>query len=316
MALSTGIDAQVGIVVETTYGTFATPTRFIEFISESFENKIERVESKAIRKGQRVARSDDWAAGTKSIEGDLELEVWNKGFGLVLRSMFGGVATAGTGAPYTHTFTPDDLPSLTVQVGRPDVGGTVRPFTYLGCVVSSWEMEANVGDPVNLKISVVGQDEATDETLATASYPTGWELLTFVGASLTVGGSSVDVSKVSLKGDNGLNTDRYFLGSDLRKLPLEGNMRSYEGEFEAEFSDLTLYNRYVNGTEAALVATFAGTDNPTHKLVVTCNVRFDGDTPTVSGTDIVMQPMSFKCVATGDDETAITAVYTTPDSTP
>jgi len=62
-------------------------------------------------------------------------------------------------------------------------------------------------------------------------------------------------------------------------------MRRYAGNVAAWFEDLVAYNRFVNGTEGALVAKFVGAEieqvTPTYnyELEVTCNVRYDGDTP-------------------------------------
>lgn len=119
MAIQTGIDAQLGLVSESTFGTYTAPTRFIDFVSESLSLAVERVKSKAIRAGQRIMRSDDWAPGTKTVEGDIEFEVWNKSFGLVFKHMFGAVSTSGTAAPYVHEFTPGDLTAMTVQGWSP-----------------------------------------------------------------------------------------------------------------------------------------------------------------------------------------------------
>lgn len=314
MALKSGLNAQFGMVEEGTYGTYVAPTRFLDFVSESFSYEVQRVESSAIRAGTRVMRSEDWQPGNKVVSGDIEFELWNKSFGLLLQGMMGGSAstTTGTGGLYTHEWTPGDLTSATYQVGVPNVTGGVTPWSFTGVLVNEWELSAAVGDPVKVRTSVVAQDSTTSESLETASYASGVELLTFVGASLTVSGNSTCVRSLSIQGNNGLNADRFCLGRTTTKEPLEGSMREYTGSFEAEFEDLTLYNLYVNGTEASLVATFAGVTNSTHQLVVTANVRFDGERPAVGGTDIVMNPMSFKVV--DDGSTSIKFEYTTTDS--
>jgi hypothetical protein len=321
VTLHSGLAAQVGFARETTYGTFVTPTNFIEFVEESISNEIERVESKAIRANQLVMRSDDWRKGQEKISGDVTFELWNKGFAFLLEMMFGAISTAGPSSGlYTHTFTPGhNPPSATFQVGRPEINfatPAVVPFTYKGALVESWELSASVGDPVQVKCSLVGQAEVTNQNLATASWPTGLELLTFVGASLTVGGTEVPVKEVTLEGSNGLDTDRYFLHSTQMQRPATAEMREFGGSFKAEFTSMDLYNAYIAGTESALVVTFAGVSNPTHKLVVTTNVRFDGETPVASGTEILEQEIKFRCVATGADATAISADYVTPDGAP
>ena len=321
-----GIKSQLGVGEETTHGTAVTVNRFYEFEGDGPTLDIQRIESAGIRSGGRVIRSDRWVAGSKTVGGDLTMELHNKSFGLWLKHMFGTVATtqpaAGTDPTvYDHTATPGDLPAgLTVQVGRDDETGTVRAFTYEGCVVDSWEVSCAVGEIGKLKVTLNGEDETTTTALATASYPSSTSLLAFTGASLTIGGSSVDVTDFTLTGTNALKTDRGKLGSQLRRQPLETSLRQYGGNVTAYFPSLTAYNRFVNGTEAALVASFVGptiSNAYTYKLEFTCNVRFDGATSTGSGREEIMQPLPFVCVDSGSGPgSAITAVYRTTDTTP
>lgn len=323
MGIASGLGSQLAFVDETVYGTPVTVTRFYEYRSESLSMDIERIQSSALRSGQRVQRSDRWSPGKKSVGGDCEFEVANKSMGFLFKHCMGGVVTSqpdSGGAPtvYKHTFTPGDLPvSATGQVGRPDTGGTCRPFTYHGLRVSEWEMACAVSDILTLKTSFVGEDEDTATALATASYPASLSLLTFVNGTLTIGGSAADVKSFSLKGNNGLADDRYFLGSALRKQPLEADMRPYDGQFDAEFESLTHYNRYINGTEAAVVLLFQGATIATtfkYELKITANVRFDGKTPNVGGPEIVKQNLPFK--VTDDGTTSLKLEYQTTDTTP
>jgi hypothetical protein len=313
MALQSGLAAQIGYGTESTYGTAVTVDRFYPLVSESITQEIERLESAGIIAGRRVLDSNQWAAGNITISGSVEHELYDRQCGLLFRHMFGGVATSGAG-PYTHTFTPGDLTNdhLTIQVGRPDVGGTVRPFTYAGCKITSWELACSVGEIATLGLEIVGKSETTATALATAAYSATALPVTFVHGAVTIGGSAVAVSEATLKGDNGYNTDRRFLNDQTIKEPLEAGLRTYDGELSAEFESLTQYNRFVNGTTAALVLTFTVGSNT---LTVTTNVRFDGATPTVGGPDIVGQPIPFKCIGS-TDAAAITAVYVTGDATP
>lgn len=323
MAIPSGLSAQLGTAEETTYGTPVTVDRFYEFRDESLKLEIERIESSALRSGSRVLRSDRWAAGQKSVSGDITMELANKSFGRWFKHMFGGVVTsqpdaAGNPTVYLHTFTPGDIPvGQTIQVGRPDVGGTVRAFTYHGCKVSEWTLECAVGDIATLKATILGEDEDTATALASVSYPSSLTLMTFVQGTLTIGGSAADVKSASVQGNNGLADDRYFLGSQLRKNPLEAAMREYTGQFEAEFESLTHYNRFTGGTEAQIVLLFQGaTISTTYKFEtkVTANVRFDGETPNVGGAEIVGQNLPFKVVDNGT--TSIKVEYQTVDTAP
>lgn len=321
MAIRSGLAAQLGHVAESTYGTGVTVTRFTEFVDESLKLESERMESTALRAGRRVQRLDRWAVNKKGVSGDITYEVASKGFGLLLKHALGSLAITTPGGATTtrlHTVTLGDPwgLSMTVQVGRPDVGGTVQPFTYLGCKVTEWELSLEVDGPLMLKLTYDGRDEVTGTALATATYAASDELLWYTGATLTVGGSAVPVKKVMLKGTNGLKTDRYFInGSSLKSEPIAGELSEITGEIECEFNGLTDYNRFVNGTTAALVFTAEGsTIETTHKFGLTSTlpaVRFDGDTPNVNGTDITMLSLPFKVLDNGTDPPVSLAYKTT-----
>jgi hypothetical protein len=320
MAIPTGLSAQLGVATETTYGTPATVTRFYELTDESMRMDIERLETAGLRAGQRIVRSDRWVAGRKTVAGDVSLEVPNKSLGLLLLHAFGTASSSNpTGSVYEHTFTPADLPvGMTTQVGRPSLDGTVNPFTYHGCKVASWELSADVGQIGQFRMSLVAEDEDTSTSLETASYPSALSLLTFADATLTIAGSSQTVRSVRLRGDNGLAADRHVLGAQVVATPLEAGMRNYEVDIDAHFDDTTAYGRFVNGTEAALVLKYEGatiTTGYAYTLQATCNVRFDGDTPQVSGPEEIPQPLRAKCIDTGSGaSSAISVLYRTTDT--
>ena len=316
MALKSGLAAQLGIKTETTWGTPVTVDRFTPLVSESMTEKIARMESGGIIAGARVLRSAQWAAGDVEVSADLRFELYQQGVGLWFRHMFGAVSTSGSN-PYTHTFTPGDLTDdhFTLQIGKPDVSGTVQPFTFAGCKVTEWELAAKAGELVTLGVSVVGKSLATGTSLATASLGTGSGTpFTFKHASVTVGGSSANVKEISLKGANGLQTDRRFIGSEFVSEPLEAELREYSGEATLEFESLTQMNYFRNATENALVLTISA--GASASVTITTNVRWDGSTPEVSGRGVVELKAPFKCVGASTDAGAITAVMINTDATP
>jgi hypothetical protein len=239
-------------------------------------------------------------------------ELPNTDIAVFFKHAFGAVSTSGAG-PYVHTFTPGDLTgdSLTIQVGRPASTGTVHPFTYAGCKIATWEISASVGDIAMLNFSVLGMTETTATALASASYDSTWEPFVFTEASLTIAGSAAGTVKdLTLSGDNAL-TLRHRLGSATSKEPLEIGLRTYEGTITTDFDALTHYDLFVAGTEAALVATF---DNGTETLVVTCNIQFVGETPELSGFDLLEQNLPFRMISSTSDAAAITAVLTNSEA--
>lgn len=156
----TGIAAQIGYALESSVGTVVTPTAFLPLVSESLVQDKQRLESAGIIAGRRVLTSSQWNGGDVVVSGSVQHELYNRGLGKLFTAMFGAVATTGAG-PYTHTFTPGDLTgdALTVQVGRPGVGGTVFPFTYAGMKVQSWEIACAAGEIATLGLDLVGMRE-------------------------------------------------------------------------------------------------------------------------------------------------------------
>ena len=298
MTTRTGLDAQIGFAEEVTVGTRVAPNRWLPFDSETMQLSIDRIESDGIRSGRTVLDALDWAAGAKTVAGDITMDARTKDLGLFLKHGLGAVATAGAG-PYTHTFTPGDLfgKGLTVQVGRPDTTGTVRPFEYAGCKISSFTLSADVDDILKLGLSLVGTDESTAQSLGTPSYTAASTLFTFVHGALTIGGTAVPVMSVELSVENGLQDARHRLGSATTTEQRQNERREIMLTAEADFQGLTEYNRFVSGATAAAVLTFtSGTD----VLTVTLNVRFDGETPTVAGVDEIPLSLSMKAVGTSD----------------
>lgn len=313
MAVSSGLAAQFGYGLETTVGTAVTVDHFAEFTDESLELQIQRIESQ----GLRIRRTNHaWAVGTRQTQGRVNMEMVNNDLALLWRAAMGSVTTTTSpgGPPYLHTFTPGDLPSLTLQVGKPDVGGTVRPFTYNGARVASWELSANPNEFVKWGLDFVGWDETTGTSLAVTDYPSVVRF-TYAHGSLSVGGSAVCVDSVSVRGDNQLDT-QFKICATNPGLPTirEAGRRVYDGTATADFESLTQYQRFASGAEAALSLVFTASTGAI--LSITGNVRFDGETPKVGGPELLKQPFPFVFTSITSDATAITVALTNTDSTP
>lgn len=314
MAIKSGLAAQAGLKVETTYGTAVTVDRFFPLVSESMTEEIARLESQAILAGRRILDSEQSAAGNVNIAGDLGFELFQQNTGVLWQVCLGAVSTTGAG-PYTHDVTPGDLSDdfFTLQIGKPDMAGTVQPFTFASCMVSEWELAAKAGEIPTFGMSVVGKNLATGTALASASYGDGDAVpFTFSHATVEFATTATPVKEFTLKGNNGLDTERYFLGDDERSQPIEADHRTYDGEAMLEFSGLTQYNRFRNHTETALEFLFnAGSSAQCN---ITLNVRFDGSTPTVDGKGIVTLNAPFKVLGDGSDADGITVEVINSDS--
>jgi hypothetical protein len=309
-----GWRSSLGIGEEAQYGVPATIDRFLDFNSEGLQLQQQRLESQAVRNSEFQTH---WAEGSRGAEGDLTLELAGVAQGLLWKHAFGDVVTDqpdAVDAPgvWRHKFTPGDLTAryLTAQVVRDDV-----PFTYTGCKITQLQLSCDVDQIAQLQVSLAGRDEQLDVPAAPPSYPTPYPLLTYVHGSLLIAGAEVAVNSVQATLDNGLDTDRRRLGSGLRRNAQRTAFRDLTGSINADFTDLTLYNRFVSGEEATLELRFvspelAGPGLP-YSVSLLTSVRFDGNTPTVGGPDEIRQELEWKAFPSSEVPDVVEVVIVT-----
>ena len=328
-----------GLTITTTtpgkgYGDFLAPTRFYELRDEGIAKETEYIRSAAIRTGKRVMRTARTAVNVKGAGGQWSKDVVTKGDGLLFKHMFGSsVITTPSGATLTrdHTYVLASLCdiSMVVQKGIPRqecVANNVDAFSYTGGKITGWSLSCDVDGLLGLSLTQDFMQEDTAQTLAAASYAASLEVLSFIGATITIGGSNHPVRAFSLEGTNPVKTDRFYLRtSGLKKQPLQNDLVSVTGSVEMDYDTLgrSVYDRFVSGTTAAFTALFEGsiieaggapTVNPKYGLLITIPaVRFTGTTPQVNGLDVTNVPLPFELL---DDDTnePITVRYRTTDA--
>ena len=329
MAIRSALAAQLGLAQSSTFGTYQTPTRFLEFVEESLEYNIERVESPGLRSNNRVLRTDRYAPGQKRVEGSVTLEPSTKGYGLILKHALGSASIAtpsGATLARLHTHTLGDIfgTSLTVQVGRPDTSGTVQPFSFLGMRVDTLSLSNAVDELLVCEVGFVGQEQTTAQALATAVYPTtggaaAYEQFYWTQGVISVAGSPVAiVSDFQIEVNNTLKSDRYFLGGATMSEPILAGMTEITGSITAEFDSLTALNRFVNNDQVALsakwtAATAIESTTVPYVEVTIPKVRFDSGSPTVGGPDVLTVELAFKALNDGTNA-PITIDYMTSDT--
>lgn len=303
--MSSGLKTQFGYVAESTYGTPVTVTRFAEILSESLERRNQTINSNGLRNATRnLRRGSRRVLSANDGGGDVNFEVATTGFGLLFNHMLGGTSTIAQQAAtpaYLQTHQLGDLTgkSLTMQKGVSQTDGTVKPFTFHGCKILGWEFSISVDQILQLRTTVDAEDVETSTALATATYPTS-SLFHFKQGTLSVGGSSVaQVTDASVSGTNNLKTDRFYLGSNgLKKEPLDSDYPEIGGSLTAEFVDLTTFHdRFAADSAASLELEFVGaviSGAESETLTITVpEVRFEGETPKVSGPEVNVQNVPF-----------------------
>lgn len=294
---------QLGFKSETAWGTAVTVDTFHEgYLSGNPVRTQPPLISQGIN-GRRTANTAQ--PGAKTVQGSFAFELLPDPLATLLHHAFGTVSTAGTAAPYTHTFSPGDtdaLEGMTIQVGIPDDAGTVRPFTYSGSRVTDWTITGQAGEIATFDLSVVSKDYVTGTSLASASYGT-FNPFTFIDGQVVIAGGTVaTVSQFTLSGTIPRRIE-HRIGGSLIMEPVEAGRNEYTIEVTPKFEDLTLHD--LANTEVAVVLSFS---NGSESLTVTTNAFVDPTTPEMVGVDSEVSD-SFRAMCMGTtDATAITAV--------
>lgn len=318
---------QLGIAEESTYATGVTPTRFFEYEvdGDGVSGQYGRVAVRTKRAGQRVARSDRFMPYAMGATGPIRLPVLTKGHGIWLKHALGTIATAGpTDGNYTHTASvgPINGKSLTAQFDRQFTSGTSQPWTYEGVKITkaTWRMSRQGA------LTAVYETDAAEELTATAlavpSYPTGPDIMTWVGTTITVNGVQKEIYEWEVSITNPLKTDRYGMrGNVAKKEPVEQGDRTIAWSFVTDYDSLADFNRVasasVAGSLTAVVFTVvgpvahSGTTLPQFQLSIPV-ARFDGVSDLTSSGDDPIEP-SFSGVGL---DAGMTIAYRTTDVTP
>lgn len=322
MAIGSGLCTQFGYAAESTVGTGVTVTKFAKVNSVGGDGLGKMtLQDEGMGACAQFITADRRVVVARQATRQVELNVVHKGMGLLVKQMLGSTATAAAIAAstaYRQIHTPGDSTgkALTVQFGMAEsTTGTVRPFTYNGCKVASWELGCSRNDFLKMALTLDAWDEVTGTALAAASFPTSTENFHFkqlvpkIGgtASLSSGLVSIaggtvlkGVSSVSLKGTNPLANDRFNAGgAGVKSEQLENGYRNYTGDLGMEFADRTqLYDVYSADTTTALEFTWlgstdAGSGNLVKFSVIYPFAKFDKASPSVGGPDLVDGGASF-----------------------
>jgi hypothetical protein len=326
MAVASGIGSQVGVAVESTYGTYVAPTKFIQARKVSVKKVKNTVTTGGLGAGRLIQLGTRRVVTTKAGGGTLECEFVNKGMGLLVQALMGTTVTpvqqaSTTAYLQTHTLADPTGKFLTVQAGVPDTTGTVRPYSFLGTKVTGATFTFEVDKEVSSSFELDSRDVTEAQTIVAASYVASTRPFVGTDTSVKVGtfGSEAavtGVTKATVKIDRALNTDRFYFGSlGLKAEPLIGGYAKITGTISADFVDKTIFaDRFASDAGFSLVVEAVGLQISGiyyDTLRITLPMCFlDGDTPVVEGPDIVNGDFPFVCLFDGTNLPKIEVIST------
>ncbi|MER5638426.1 phage tail tube protein [Kitasatospora sp. NPDC002227] len=323
------LDASIGIGAEPDYGTAATTLTGYEGKSDSWKVSREFIESVGFRAGMQTARADRRVIVNMGGEGELELDLLDVGAGDVLRAIFDKHTATDSGGRTTHVYetaTYSTAPSWTAQMVRPTVEGTRVAYKHVGCVATEYTLSVDLKGAAGLKVGFDFQDVTHTKVPAQIlplTYPADARAYdwTRTGLALKRGGVSapVDASKLELKADLGLKTDRRFLrGTALKRKPVRAALPSFEGSLEAEFTDATLplYESFLAGEILGLVVDFAGITPGTSMKWELPAIQLTGESPEAAVDDLSTMKLPFRVLDPGTGAPAVRVTYVEPAAAP
>jgi hypothetical protein len=311
MAVGSGIGSSFGFVNESTYGTYLAPTRWVEGSAKLRKTK-NPYQGGAMAAGRLVQPGSKRYITHRGGGGTFDCAVVSSRMGHLLNGLMGGtvvpVQQGGTPAYLqTHALADPVGQFYTMQAGVPDLGGTVRPYTWLGSQILSAEFSCDIGGALMATFEVVAKDVTEGQTLAAPSYPTNNEfhhgiaavkLGTFGGEALVDG-----VRKLSVKIGRPRHDGGPYMGNlGLRSKGVLNDWAEVSGTFEVDYLDKTVFaDRFAATspeTPTSLVWEFVGpviSGAFFETFRIRCpQIYFDGDTPTADSPDVVRTSYPFK----------------------
>ncbi|MEU8537517.1 phage tail tube protein [Streptomyces sp. BPPL-273] len=324
MGIGSGLGAQLGIAAETTYGTFVAPSKFIEFTKESLALKKTTAQSAGIAAGRLLALSSRRVVTRREVAGSIDLEVTNKGMGLLLQALMGTSVTPaqqGAGPAYlqTHTLADTAGKSLTIQKGVPLTTGTVTDKTFLGCKVTSGEFSCGVGEMLVATFEFDGKDCDEGQTLAVASYA-NMSPFHFGQMAVKTGAYGTEtalngIRKVSCKIERPQDVERFYANSSaLKAEPISNDQVKISGSIETDYVAATLDDLHTSDGKTSFVWEFKGANIATtydETLRITLPaIHLDEGPPVVDGFGVVKPTFNYVGLYDGTNPVKIEYIST------
>lgn len=306
--------ADVGIAKEAVRGTPESAATFwLPKTALSYDDAIQQVVDEASL--GVLEDSPNAAVVAKSGEGDIEGNITDKSFGLLLLSTLGAVATTGPSQTtvYTHTFSvlqSAQHPSLTLFQEDPN-----QDYKYALAMMDSLELDFMVGQFSKYKASFRSKAGAT--ATLTPSYTAENYFLPqhgSLGYAANLAGLSspttIGVRSVKLKVDNNVEDDRKLGSND--PADILNKQFAVTGSLELVFNDETFKTEMLADTSKAIRIRLTNSDvtigtNLNPQLTIDlAKVKFGSFKRNYSNNDIVTAAVDFKAFYSVSDSKMLT----------
>jgi len=297
-----GRRASIGIGKESSRGVGVAPTYWLNALSFSHLDKVNKVRNAGINggiwQGDVALNTRQWA------EGDMEVELGDKSFGLIMLAVLGTVSSAvNETTAYKHTFSlqnDNQHDSLSIYAKDPD-----RDLLFELSMIESLSIKI-VPDEL-VKYTVSFKSKSSTSTSSTSGYVAESKFLgrylTFKIAAAT--GNLTAASETKLKSLTltfTKNLEMYNALGTIQPNDILNKMFSITGDLELLYEDDTAKNLMINGTYQAVRIDLVNTDvtigassNPSFRIDLS-KVDFESWDANYNLDDIVSQTIKFNAL--------------------
>lgn len=303
MAIANGAQHSLHYVAEVTYGTTpSTPTWTpIPHTGTTLNMTKDGIESEKLRGDRQV---EDFRHGNKTVGGDISAELEYGAFDDILQAVMCGswdtnVLKSGT-----------TRRSFTLERKFGDLA-TPEYHRHTGCEFNTMALSVAPNQMVTATFGIVGKDLSVNTSqVASSTYSDdvgNTPFDSFTG-SITEGGSAIaTVTAIEFTVENGLEP-LFSVGSDTTNRPSIGKSR-VTGSLTTYFDSKTLYEKFLNETESAIVLTLTDVDGNDYEFDIP-RVKYNSGQPDVSGEGAVTIAMDFVALYDDTDESQLVITRT------
>lgn len=316
MAIGSGLAGQWGVVADVTYATSQAPTRFYR-VSKAAQKRVNNTaDGGGISAGQEMVESAQHVLVSTGATGDIEAPFSTNSWGLILQHIMGGTGTItqqGATAAWLQAFAPGDNvgKSFTSQVGVPNRGGTVLPYTILGAKITAATFACQAGGLLTIALTLDGQQVVETTALATASYPASQIPFHFGDLSVKLGTFNSEAAVQGVKSWTMTITrpqstdDSYYAnnatatGVSTKSEPIWNDYLDVSGSFDVDVvNKADFVDRFAANTPTSMIVAFTKTTAIASTFFPTISFQtpatfFGGDTPDLEDTGVTSVTVPF-----------------------
>jgi hypothetical protein len=226
-----------------------------------------------------------------------------------------GTLTLATGETLTNESAgvPVTIKSSELKAGTTDKFFTMeKRFTdigqylnFIGCMINGLTLRIDPNAMVTGSFDIFGKDHsASGASLGTPADVASTTPFNSFNGTLYEGGSSIAiVTSLEIRLANNI-AGRWAVGADNAKAAYFEGRSNCTGTLSAFFQDLTLYNKFLNGTTSSLKVILGNGTNRTALIIP--NIKYSGEaTPVIRGENDLALNLSFQALRDPTEATSL-----------